>query len=103
MKVIAIGDSGQLSSVQAGGWLGSLTKRLGSHELREVMRQRDPRERQLLSQVRRGAPADYIAEKNGAGGCTSSLATTQSAARASAPRSPRGASARPSARGGRRC
>ena len=50
VKVIAIGDSGQLSSVQAGGWLGSLTRRLGSHELREVMRQRDPRERQLLAQ-----------------------------------------------------
>ena len=49
VKVIAIGDSGQLSSVQAGGWLGSLTRRLGSHELREVMRQRDPRERQLLA------------------------------------------------------
>ncbi len=63
VKVIAIGDSGQLSSVQAGGWLGSLTRRLGSHELREVMRQRDPRERQLLAQVRRGDPADYTAEK----------------------------------------
>jgi ATP-dependent exoDNAse (exonuclease V) alpha subunit len=58
VKVIAIGDSGQLSSVQAGGWLGSLTKRLGSHELREVMRQRDPRERQLLAQVRRGDPSN---------------------------------------------
>ena len=63
VKVIAIGDSGQLSSVQAGGWLGSLTERLGSHELREVMRQRDPRERQLLSNIRRGDPADYVAEK----------------------------------------
>ena len=63
VKVIAIGDSGQLSSVQAGGWLGSLTRRLGSHELREVMRQRDPRERQLLAQVRRGDPTDYITEK----------------------------------------
>ena len=63
VKVIAIGDSGQLSSVQAGGWLGSLTKRLGSHELREVMRQRDPRERQLLAQVRRGEPIDYVSEK----------------------------------------
>ena len=63
VKVIAIGDSGQLSSVQAGGWLGSLTRRLGSHELREVMRQRDPRERQLLDQVRRGDPTDYTAEK----------------------------------------
>ena len=64
LKVIAIGDSGQLASVQAGGWLGSLTKRLGSHELRDVMRQRDPRERQLLSQVRRGAPAEFITDKN---------------------------------------
>ncbi|MGZ6587706.1 MAG: AAA family ATPase [Solirubrobacteraceae bacterium] len=63
VKVIAIGDSGQLSSVQAGGWLGSLTERLGSHELREVMRQRDPRERQLLAQVHRGDPTDYAAEK----------------------------------------
>jgi conjugative relaxase-like TrwC/TraI family protein len=63
VKVIAIGDSGQLSSVQAGGWLGSLTRRLGSHELRDVMRQRDPRERQLLAQVRRGDPTDYITDK----------------------------------------
>jgi conjugative relaxase-like TrwC/TraI family protein len=63
VKVIAIGDSGQLSSVQAGGWLGSLTERLGSHELRDVMRQRDPRERQLLAQVRRGDPTNYITEK----------------------------------------
>jgi conjugative relaxase-like TrwC/TraI family protein len=63
VKVIAIGDSGQLSSVQAGGWLASLTRRLGSHELRQVMRQRDPRERQLLAQLRRGESADYIADK----------------------------------------
>ena len=67
VKVIAIGDSGQLSSVQAGGWLGSLSRRLGSYELREVMRQRDPRERQLLGQVRRGDPTEYITEKHGAG------------------------------------
>jgi Mrp family chromosome partitioning ATPase len=67
VKVIAIGDSGQLSSVQAGGWLGSLTERLGSHELREVMRQRDPRERQLLAHVRRGDPSDYITEQHGVG------------------------------------
>jgi AAA domain/TrwC relaxase len=63
VKVVAIGDSGQLSSVQAGGWLGSLTRRLGSHELRRVMRQRDPRERQLLVDVRRGEPGKYISEK----------------------------------------
>jgi conjugative relaxase-like TrwC/TraI family protein len=67
VKVIAIGDSGQLSSVQAGGWLGSLTRRLGSRELREAMRQRDPRERQLLAQVHRGDPTDYTAEKTARG------------------------------------
>jgi hypothetical protein len=67
VKVIAIGDSGQLSSVQAGGWLGSLTRRMGSYELAQVMRQRDPRERQLLGQVRRGDPTDYIAEKHRGG------------------------------------
>jgi conjugative relaxase-like TrwC/TraI family protein len=63
VKVIAIGDSGQLSSVQAGGWLGSLTRRLGSYELRGVMRQRDARERALLAHVRRGDPSEYLAEK----------------------------------------
>jgi Mrp family chromosome partitioning ATPase len=67
VKVIAIGDSGQLSSVQAGGWLGSLTQRLGSHELREAIRQRDPRERQLLARVRHGDPTDYTAEKTARG------------------------------------
>lgn len=56
VKVIAVGDSGQLSSVQAGGWLGALTRRVGSHELREVMRQRDPAERRLLAHVHRGTP-----------------------------------------------
>jgi conjugative relaxase-like TrwC/TraI family protein len=67
VKVIAIGDSGQLSSVQAGGWLGSLTRRVGSHELHEVMRQRDPRERQLLAHVRSGEPTAYVAEKTARG------------------------------------
>ena len=67
VKVIAIGDSGQLSSVQAGGWLGCLTERLGSHELREVVRQRDPRERQLLAQVRCGDPTNYLTEKKKSG------------------------------------
>ncbi|MGZ6575038.1 MAG: ATP-dependent DNA helicase [Solirubrobacteraceae bacterium] len=67
VKVIAIGDSGQLSSVQAGGWLGSLTRRLGSHELREVMRQRDPRERQLLAELHRGNPTKYLTEKDRSG------------------------------------
>jgi conjugative relaxase-like TrwC/TraI family protein len=79
VKVIAIGDSGQLSSVQAGGWLGSLTRRLGSHELREVMRQRDPRERQLLAQVRGGDPTTYAAEKAARGQLHIYAADAQSA------------------------
>jgi conjugative relaxase-like TrwC/TraI family protein len=60
VKVVAIGDSGQLSSVQAGGWLGALSRRLGSHELREVMRQRDPVERRALAKVHRGEPDPYL-------------------------------------------
>ena len=67
VKVIAIGDSGQLSSVQAGGWLGALSRKLGSHELREVMRQRDPRERRLLADVHRGEPDAYLELKTSSG------------------------------------
>ena len=104
VKVIAIGDSGQLSSVQAGGRLGSLTRRLGSHELREVMRQRDPRERQLLAQVRRGDPTDYT-RREGRPRPVAHLRRRRAGrkAAASTPRSPRGASARPPARGDRPC
>jgi conjugative relaxase-like TrwC/TraI family protein len=64
MKVIALGDSGQLSSVQAGGWLGALTRRFGSQELREVMRQRDAEERRLLAQLHAGAPDAYVRRKH---------------------------------------
>ncbi|MGA2926151.1 MAG: AAA family ATPase [Solirubrobacteraceae bacterium] len=67
LKVVAIGDSGQLSSVQAGGWLGALTRELGSHELREVMRQRDGRERRLLAHVHRGEPDAYLQLKQARG------------------------------------
>jgi len=58
VKVIAIGDSGQLSSVQAGGWLGAITRQLGSHELREVMRQHDPLKRRGLARLHRGHPTN---------------------------------------------
>ena len=59
-KVIAIGDPGQLASVQAGGWLGFLSRRLGSLRLREVMRQRDPAERRALAALHDGRPERYI-------------------------------------------
>jgi ATP-dependent exoDNAse (exonuclease V) alpha subunit len=56
VKVVALGDSGQLASVHAGGWLGALSRQVGSWELREVMRQRDPQERRARA-ARRVPPA----------------------------------------------
>jgi ATP-dependent exoDNAse (exonuclease V) alpha subunit len=67
VKVIAIGDSGQLSSVRAGGWLGALSRRFGSFELREVMRQRDPAERRALAKLHRGEPESYLEPKRARG------------------------------------
>ena len=59
-KVIAIGDSGQLSSVLAGGWLRAVGERVGSLRLTEVMRQRDPGERRALAGIHDGVPGRYI-------------------------------------------
>jgi len=47
-KVVAIGDSGQLPSVQAGGWLRQIGESTGALRLTTVMRQRDPEERRVL-------------------------------------------------------
>ncbi|MEY2513134.1 MAG: hypothetical protein QOJ89_492 [bacterium] len=60
-KVIAIGDSGQLASVQAGGWLRAVGERVGALELTEVMRQRDRAERRALGQLHAGQPGNYLA------------------------------------------
>jgi conjugative relaxase-like TrwC/TraI family protein len=59
-KVIAAGDAGQLPSVAAGGWFAATADRVGGPELREVMRQRDPSERDALELVHDGDPAPYI-------------------------------------------
>jgi conjugative relaxase-like TrwC/TraI family protein len=59
-KVIAIGDPGQLASVQAGGWLRTIAERLGAVRLTEVMRQRDPAERLALAALHGGAPNRWI-------------------------------------------
>lgn len=67
VKVVAIGDSGQLRSVQAGGWFRSVTERHGAHQLTEVMRQRDPVERRLLSRLHGGSPTAYLRHKQHAG------------------------------------
>jgi conjugative relaxase-like TrwC/TraI family protein len=63
VKVVAIGDPGQLPSVQAGGWLGSLGRRFGARELRQVMRQRDGRERRALAGLQAGDPGPYLRHK----------------------------------------
>ncbi|TMK98059.1 MAG: hypothetical protein E6G34_10340 [Actinobacteria bacterium] len=59
-KVIAIGDPGQLASVQAGGWLRAVGPGLGAHRLTEVMRQRDPDERRALEALHEREPHRYL-------------------------------------------
>jgi ATP-dependent exoDNAse (exonuclease V) alpha subunit len=63
VKVIAIGDSGQLTSVQAGGWFAALTRQQSGPELREVLRQRDPAEREALTALHDGSPDVYLEHK----------------------------------------
>jgi conjugative relaxase-like TrwC/TraI family protein len=60
VKVVAIGDSGQLSSVQAGGWLSRLTKQFGSFELDDVRRQINRHERAVLGKLHDGNPTPYV-------------------------------------------
>ena len=60
VKVVAIGDPGQLASVQAGGWLGAVGRTLGAQRLTEVIRQRDPAERRALGALHDGHPQRYL-------------------------------------------
>ncbi len=59
-KVIAIGDPGQLASVQAGGWLAAVGRAVGAIRLTEVMRQRDPAERHALAELHERRPHGYL-------------------------------------------
>ncbi|MCA1677977.1 MAG: AAA family ATPase, partial [Actinobacteria bacterium] len=59
-KVIAIGDSGQLPSVQAGGWMREVGQRVGIHRLTQVMRQRDLDERRALAHLHDGRSDAYL-------------------------------------------
>jgi conjugative relaxase-like TrwC/TraI family protein len=59
-KVVAIGDCGQLASVQAGGWMRAVGERVGVHRLTQVMRQRDVDERRALAQLHDGRPGPYL-------------------------------------------
>jgi conjugative relaxase-like TrwC/TraI family protein len=63
-KVIAAGDSGQLPSVAAGGWFAAVARSLGGPELRQVMRQRDPAERNALEALHDGDPEPYLELKH---------------------------------------
>ena len=66
-KVIAVGDSGQLPSVLAGGWFAELTETLGGPQLRDVIRQRDVAEREALHALHSGEPDEYIELKRASG------------------------------------
>ncbi len=56
-----IGDSGQLPSVQAGGWLRAIHQRMPErHTLAEVHRQRDKTERRVLGALHAGNPDPWI-------------------------------------------
>lgn len=60
VKVIAVGDPGQLASVQAGGWLAAIARELGAPRLIEVLRQRDPAERKALGALHDRIPRTYL-------------------------------------------
>jgi hypothetical protein len=69
-KVIAAGDSGQLRSVAAGGWFAAVARMLDGPELRAVLRQRDPAERDALDALHDGDPAPYLELKEEQGALT---------------------------------
>jgi hypothetical protein len=69
-KVIAAGDSGQLPSVAAGGWFNVVAKMLDGPELRNVIRQRDPAEREALDALHDGDPGPYLELKDEQGALT---------------------------------
>ncbi|MCL2420187.1 MAG: relaxase domain-containing protein, partial [Conexibacteraceae bacterium] len=62
-KIIAVGDAGQLTSVEAGGWFAALAGDHGGAKLLQVMRQRDPAERAALAALHDGDPETYLAHK----------------------------------------
>jgi conjugative relaxase-like TrwC/TraI family protein len=66
VKVIAVGDPGQLGSVQAGGWLATLARRQPGPALRQVLRQNDPREHAALEALHDGNPNIYLTLKEAA-------------------------------------
>jgi ATP-dependent exoDNAse (exonuclease V) alpha subunit len=57
----SLGDSGQLPSVAAGEWFAAVAQALGGPQLRQVMRQRDPTEREALEALHDCDPEPYLA------------------------------------------
>jgi ATP-dependent exoDNAse (exonuclease V) alpha subunit len=69
-KVIIAGDTGQLPPVAAGGWFAAVAQMLDGPELRDVMRQRDPAERDALDALHDGDPGPYLELKHEQGALT---------------------------------
>jgi ATP-dependent exoDNAse (exonuclease V) alpha subunit len=65
-KLVAVGDPGQLGSVEAGGWLAAVSGRQPGPALCEVMRQRDRHEQQALEALHDGDPSSYLTHKRDA-------------------------------------
>jgi conjugative relaxase-like TrwC/TraI family protein len=62
-KVIAIGDPGQLTAVEAGGWLAAIADAQAGPSLRQVVRQQDRAERDALQALHDGDPTPYLHHK----------------------------------------
>jgi conjugative relaxase-like TrwC/TraI family protein len=62
-KIVAVGDAGQLPSVEAGGWFAAAAQEHQGPALCQVMRQRDSAERAVLAALHDGDPETYLAYK----------------------------------------
>lgn len=63
VKVVAVGDPGQLASVQAGGWLAAITADRPHPALTTAIRQHDSAERDALQALHDGDPDAYLEHK----------------------------------------
>jgi hypothetical protein len=89
VKVIAVGDAGQLSSVEAGGWFAALTRSRPGPSLREVIRQRDPAERAALAAPTTASQSATSSTRPRRSHCTPANATRPQRSPASGPGSGR--------------
>ena len=59
-RLVLVGDARQLQSIDAGGGFAGLAKRLGHAELKEIIRQQDPEDRQAVTISSRGILARHF-------------------------------------------